>query len=196
MTLLKQIKKLENELEEYVNKNFTKKNLLQTKTYKELDSTIKELSYQYNCLLGAYWNKEKWVYDYYCEILDNAPTTLKGNELTEFVANELNKLDGVIIEKFEDEDTTHYTINVCTRYYIYSYGLTRGYGKQCGFSKGAKIKAMQKRIENNYWELMFDLKDLSVEEMQEIIKKYNYKANQYIKENYANNVIEKQLKKL
>lgn len=196
MTLLELIRKNEKELNNlYRDALANRKNVFKLKKFKELNNLLEELCYQYNCLLGAYWDKENWVYDYYVEILNNAPEHFKGNDLTDYVANELNKFNGVVVEKHYYDDTHNYTIYVVTRYSVYSYGLTRGYGKQCGWRTNGKTKTSKGIIEKNYWEILFSLFP-SYEEDKEIKEQYNGDRYAYYQDTIGIRFIEKQLKKI
>lgn len=132
MTLLEQIEQLNNELHKGFEKN---RKFLLTKQFTKLIKQIDALTIEYNKSVNAYWHYENWIKYYYEQIIYNAPDHLKGNDLTNYVANELNKLDGVLLERYYQDEAVNYNISVVTPYLIYYYSLRRGYGKQCGFEK-------------------------------------------------------------
>lgn len=125
MTKLEQYKIKDQEFWKYVKSDKCNSRRLD-KMIKELESLAIEINKENNC----YYDNETWITKLN---IFNHPT-LTGNELTNYIANELNKLNGVILEKEVEDDKVNYIVYVITPYYIYHYKLYRGYNNQVNFT--------------------------------------------------------------
>ena len=127
-----------------------------SKKAKKLIKEMENIAIEINKINHCYWDKECWVYDIFKKI--PARKDLTGNALTNYYAEELNKLNGVLVEKIDNEcGRTNYRIDVVTPYAIYSYFLSRGYGHCCSFGKVGDRKAKSYIIvcKNHICELVY-----------------------------------------
>ena len=88
------------------------------KLLRELESLAIEINKENNC----YYDNETWITKF---TLSNE--NLTGNELTDCIANEFNKMNGVVLERNVENGKVNYFVSVITPYYIYHYTLYRGY---------------------------------------------------------------------
>ena len=74
---------------------------------KEWQHNVIEINKLNNC----YWDRKDWIFDAMNEISPREDLT--GNALTNYYANELNKLNGVMLERKQvDAETINYLISV------------------------------------------------------------------------------------
>ena len=92
------------------------------KIIKELKKIAIEINKENNC----YYDNENWITEF---VLTNDKLT--GNELTDYIANELNKLNGVMLERHIEDGKINYSVSVVTPYKVYHYTLYRGYDNVC-----------------------------------------------------------------
>ena len=93
-----------------------------TKKFKELNKEVQDLAIEINKENHCYYDNETWITKF-----NLSNDKLTGNELTDYIANELNKLNGVVLEKQIDNGKVNYSVAVITPYYVYHYKLYRGY---------------------------------------------------------------------
>lgn len=143
-------------------KNFSYKKLIQ------MQKTLETLAIEVNKENHCYYDNETWITNLN---IFNHPT-LTGNDLTNYVANELNKLNGVMLEKELNGDKVNYIVYVITPYTIYHYILYRGYNGQvnfecfeiCGTHKSKSRKVI---VKEHICELVFTAT------LNELITKYD-----------------------
>lgn len=137
MTKLEQYQAKENEICEYGLATRKWNSQKFNKMVRELQSLAIEINKENNC----YYDNETWITKLNIFYHPN----LTGNDLTDYIANELNKLNGVVVERqIIDNSAINYIIYVVTPYTIYSYRLSRGYGHQASF--GATGKSYSNKI--------------------------------------------------
>ena len=111
--------------------NYKGKNFFKSKYFKETKSILNKLIYEYNRNNNCYWDYADFIYDKFDAIKNQLPENLKGNAITEYIANNLNKLHGVVVEKKYINSTLNYDISVVSTYTVYHYTLFRGYNDTC-----------------------------------------------------------------
>lgn len=134
------------------------------KMIKELHALAVEINKENHC----YYDNETWITN--LNIFHHP--TLTGNDLTNYVANELNKLNGVMLEKELNGDKVNYIVYVITPYNIYEYILYRGYNGQVNFEPYKicgthKRKSRQVIVKEHICELVF------TKNLKELLQKYD-----------------------
>lgn len=146
-------------------------NIINNRKYYKLLKEYNELVIEYNKLNNVYWNYDFWITDIFNNIVNKAEG-LTGNDLTNYVANELNKLNGVMLEKIIDNGKINYSVEVITPYTIYHYILYRGYDEYVSlkadkYSDGTnKSRTSIHPVKNHICEIAFAEKN-SLEELRE-----------------------------
>lgn len=97
-----------------------------TRKYYKIVKELKALAIAINKENNCYYDCENWITEF---VLANDKLT--GNELTDYIANELNKLNGVMLERHIEDGKVNYSVSVVTPYKVYSYTLYRGYDNVC-----------------------------------------------------------------
>ena len=149
MTKIEQYKAKENEICEYglTTKEWNSKKF--NKMVRELQALAIEINKENNC----YYDNETWI----TKLNIFYHPTLTGNDLTDYIANELNKLNGVVVERqMIDDSAVNYIVYVVTPYTIYSYRLSRGYGHQASFGATGKSYSNKIVVTEHICELVFD----------------------------------------
>lgn len=177
--ILDKIQKLYDEIK--INESKYKgKDFFKSKYFKETKSVLNKLIYEYNKNNNCYWDYADFIYDKFDSIKNQLPENLTGNDITEYVANALNKLHGVVVEKKYADSTLNYDINVVTSYNVYHYRLFRGYNNTCSLKPCKTLGS-----DNNRSQVAFKIANHPVELIynidQEDIVKYGSYIN-YFKE--------------
>jgi hypothetical protein len=139
----------------------------------ELNNLYKEINKANN----IYYHEDKWNNDYCSDIIspklqqmrDQEGKYLTGEKLIDYVVNELNKLDGVVVRldhcKETDVDykgnkyrinTHNYTIYVITVNKIYEYDIKRGYNGCFTLDPRGNHWTNQKLVYKHICELLYD----------------------------------------
>lgn len=139
-----------------------------SKLMRELENLAVEINKENNC----YYDNETWL-----TRLEFSNKNLTGNELTDYIANEMNKMNGVVLERNIENGKVNYLVEVITPYYVYHYKLYRGYNGvvnlvQDKFPNGSNKTYTRKIIPTNHIsELIYEDLSLSDIERLNILKK-------------------------
>lgn len=159
------------ELYEAKHEEFLKYASREKVSYKKLiqmQKTLETLAIEINKENHCYYDNETWITN--LNIFHHP--TLTGNDLTNYVANELNKLNGVMLEKELNGDKVNYIVYVITPYNVYEYILYRGYNGQVNFERFKtcgthKHKSRQVVVKEHICELVF------TKNLKELLQKYD-----------------------
>ena len=156
-----------------------------TKKFKELNKEVQDLAIEINKENHCYYDNETWITKF-----DLSNIKLTGNELTDYIANELNKLNGVVLARQIDNGKVNYSVSVITPYYVYHYKLYRGYNNIVNLesnnfgSRGNKTYTNKKIPVKHIAELEYsDWCGFKIEEHPYILPKNNsddFKLKEYV----------------
>ena len=142
------------------------------KLIKELKALAIAINKENNC----YYDNEHWITEF---VLTNDKLT--GNELTDYIANELNKLNGVMLERHIEDGKVNYSVSVVTPYKVYHYTLYRGYDNVCNLKPNKFVDGTNKSfttdvvVKEHICELVFanssSLEELRTEYNRNILSK-------------------------
>lgn len=163
-----------------------------TKRFKALQKEVSDLTIEYNKANNCYYREAKWITTLekaiQHEVLLKNPK-LTGNNLIDAVANELNKVAGVMLQRNEKNNTINYSVDIVTPYKIYNFTLSRGYDNNCNLEKykfdngDNKCTANIVPFEHHICEIVYG---------NDAIDKEKYGAKLYeLKEKYGRDILEK-----
>ena len=149
------------------------------KMWVELNNLYKEINKANN----IYYHEDKWIDDYCSDTFKNLGLT--GEKLVDYVINELNKLDGVVVRLYHDKETYtdykgnkyrsnvhNYTIYVITPTKTYEYNIKRGYNGYFTLDPKGPQWTNQKLVYKHICELLYDGIDYDNEyRYKDILKK-------------------------
>ena len=127
--MLNKINNLHKEICEKIVNYKGRRSYYYTKECQEKIKEVNQLTIEYNKQNNVYYTNETWIYDVINDILKVSNVT--GNELLEEVANQLNKMNGVLLEEHYEKNQKNYIIYVVTPYTTYMYQIFRGYNGYC-----------------------------------------------------------------
>ena len=127
----------------------------------ELNNLYKEINKANN----IYYHESKWI-DEYCRDIFNTSSGLTGEKLIDYVANTLNKVDGIVVRLINDKDIYknrqyynnlhNYEIFVITANKTYSYYINRGYAGQFTLKPNGQNWTNNKFVYKHLCELLYD----------------------------------------
>lgn len=156
------------------------------KLWLELNNLYKEINQANN----IYYHENKWINDYCNDIIcpKLGQLNLTGEKLIDFVVNELNKLDGIVIREIKDKETYtdykgnayrtnlhNYSVYIITPSKIYEYYLNRGYAGQFRLEPKGNQWTCNKFVNKHICELLYDGINLDESIYNDYLKK-NMKA--------------------
>lgn len=184
--LLNKINDLHHEICDFI-VNYKGKDFTKTKKFKELNHEVNSLTYKYNKENKVYWDYQgQWIHDKLKEIRERVPKNLTGNAITKFVAMELNKLNGLVLEEIWVNGALNYSIALVTPYTIYHYNLLRGYDYYCNLEQakfandGTNKSKVAFKPATHPVELVYDLDKEDVEEYGSYINYFFKTQNRVI----------------
>ena len=157
LDLINKIEEADKAYWDYVNQ-FDRYNIKQWSNKKDfsLRKNISDLVIELNKANNLYYHENKWIYDYCKDYINNL--NLTGEKLIDYVANELNKLAGVVVYKIDNDKLHNYEITLITPYKTYSYYLNRGYAYQYRIVPNGQGKAnIYRLVQKHPCELLYDL---------------------------------------
>jgi hypothetical protein len=148
--------------------DYVKQDNVNVRKMNKMQKTLHALAIEINKENHCYYDNEVWITN--LNIFHHP--TLTGNELTIYVANELNKLNGVMLEKEMNGNNVNYIVYVITPYSVYEYILYRGYNNQVNFEPYKicgthKHKSRQVIVKEHICELVF------TKNLKELLQKYD-----------------------
>ncbi len=184
--LLNKINQLHSEICDYM-VNYKGKDFTKSKKFKELNHEVNSLTYKYNKENKVYWDYPgEWIEDKLREIEKRNLLGLTGNKLTEFVAMELNKLNGLVLEEIWINGALNYNLYLVTTYTIYHYKLFRAYNNKCSIeplkfdNDGTNKSRVSFKPATHPIELIYDLDKEDVEEYGSYINYFFKTQNRII----------------
>jgi hypothetical protein len=148
--------------------DYVKQDNVNVRKMNKMLKTLHALAIEVNKENHCYYDNETWITNLN---IFNHPT-LTGNDLTNYVANELNKLNGVMLEKQMNGNKVNYIVYVVTPYNVYHYILYCAYNNKVniesykcdGTNKSTTRKVV---VKEHICELVF------TSNLKELLQKYD-----------------------